>query len=356
MTDDRNSDSPAPPAQASAYSLTLNELAAICRDAGAPPFRARQIWRGLYVRNAPDWNAMTDLPAQLRTVLARRLRLGTETVLARDGAPDAAAKLLIGLADGERIESVLIPAPRRLTICLSSQVGCRYRCAFCASGQAGFRRHLGADEIVAQYMLAWRETGTKPTHTVFMGIGEPLDNLDNVLAAVRILNDGDGLRVAARRITISTCGVIPGIERLAALPLQIELSVSLHAPDNALRSRLMPANRKWPLADVLRACDAYAKRTGRIVTFEYTLVRGVNDAPAQANALARLLEGRACRVNLIPLSPVPEYDGAPASSRVARQFIAALRARGLNATLRASRGANVHAACGQLRARAATND
>lgn len=342
---------PAPSNRPSLYSFLPNDLRAVCRDLGAPAFRAKQIWRWLYVRNVDAWPAMTNLPADFRARLAEQVRLDSERIEKRDGAAAGAVKLLVALADGERIEAVLIPAARRLTLCISSQVGCRFHCAFCASGQAGFRRHLHAGEMVAQCLLAWRDARSKPTHAVFMGIGEPLDNYDEVLKAIRILNDPDGLRIAARRITVSTCGLVPGIERLADESLQIELSVSLHAPDNALRSTLMPVNRLHPLPDLMRACRHYAERTGRIVTFEYTLIRNINDSPEQARALADLIEPLPCRVNLIPLSPVPEFDGVAAPERAARLFIDTLHARGINATLRASRGAGVRAACGQLRAK-----
>ena len=347
---------PAPSNRPSVYRLLPDELRALCRETGAPAFRARQIWRWLYVRNAPDWSAMKNLPADFRAALAEQVRLDAERIEKQEGSAPGAVKLLVALADGERIESVLIPAPKRLTLCVSSQVGCRYHCAFCASGQAGFRRHLHAGEMVAQFLLAWRNAQRKPTHTVFMGIGEPLDNYDEVLKAIRILNDPDGLRIAARRITVSTCGLVPGIERLANESLQIELSVSLHAPDDALRSSLMPVNRLHPLPDLMRACRLYAEQTGRIVTFEYTLIRNVNDAPEQARALADLIAPLPCRVNLIPLSPVPEFDAVAAPDRAARLFIDTLRASGINATLRASRGTGVRAACGQLRAKTLDNN
>ena len=257
----------------------------------------------------------------------------------------------MGLSDGERVEEVLIPADDRRTVCLSSQAGCRFHCAFCASGQAGFRRNLEAGEIVGQVLLAWRGFGEKPTHVVVMGVGEPFDNYDAVLQAVRLINDQDGLCIGARRITLSTAGVIPGIERLAGENLQVELSVSLHAPSDKLRSELMPINRTYPLNRLLKACEAYFAATKRLITFEYTLIENVNDQPPHAKELARRLSAFPCRVNFILLSPVEEYAGAPSSSSVAERFIQVLDKAGINATLRASRGTAVHAACGQLRSR-----
>jgi len=327
----------------------FDELAAALRDLGAPAFRAQQVWRWLYVQRVTAWNQMQNLPADLRARLAARFDLSAVTAREITGTPGATQKILVGLADGECVEAVLIPAANRRTVCVSSQVGCKFACAFCASGQAGFRRNLFAAEIVGQGLLAATAYGDRPTHAVFMGVGEPLDNYDEVLRAIRIINHPDGLGLGARRLTLSTCGVIPGIRRLAEEGLQVELSVSLHAPDDALRARLLPVNRRYPLADLLAACRDYAARTKRIVTFEYTLIRDVNDSAAQAEALARLLAPLPCRVNLIPLSPVAGFDGAPPPPETAKLFVRALARAGLNATLRVSQGLELHAACGQLR-------
>jgi len=329
--------------------LLQNELAEVCRDLGQPVYRARQIWEWVYVRRCADWPAMKNLPSDFRARLAGRLALPSATLLETHGEAGRTRKLLVALRDGESVEAVLIPGGERRTVCISSQVGCRYHCAFCASGQAGFRRHLEAGELVGQALLAAGVYGARPTHVVFMGIGEPLDNYDNVLKAIRILNDPAGFGIGARRITISTCGVIPGIARLAGEGLQVELSVSLHAPADALRSEWMPVNRKFPLDDLLRACKAYAAATRRIITFEYTLIRDQNDSPATAQDLIRRLAGIPCRVNLIPLSPVEEFSGEAASRETARIFLDFLNRAGINATLRASKGASLRAACGQLR-------
>ena len=246
---------------------------------------------------------------------------------------------------------MLIPSGVRRTVCVSSQVGCRFACAFCASGKGGFVRDLDAGEIVGEVLLAYREYGERPNNIVFMGMGEPFDNYDAVLRAIRILNDQDGLAIGARHITVSTSGVIPGIERLAGEGLQIELSVSLHAPDNALRDTLMPVNRNYPLEAVLEACGRYAAATKRLVTFEYTLIEGVNDSPRQAEALAKLLRPLSARVNLIPLSPVEGFPGRAPAPETATLFIDALSRAGINATLRVSKGGKIEAACGQLRMR-----
>ncbi len=332
------------------YTLSLSELEAVCAGLDQPRFRAAQVWRWLYVQRVADWEAMRNVPGTLRAALADRFALPAAEPLEVQGRENETRKLLIGLADGECVEAVMIPAADRRTLCISSQVGCRFHCAFCASGQGGFQRQLGSGEMVQQVILASRLWGDRPTHVVYMGVGEPFDNYDNVLTSVRILNDAGGLGIGARRITISTCGVVPGIERLAGEHLQVELSVSLHAPNDAVRSALMPVNKTWPIATLLEACRAYADRTRRIITFEYTLIRGVNDAEAHARELATRLERLPCRVNLIPLSDVAEYHGRPASPEAADLFIRTLADRHINATLRASKGARLRAACGQLRA------
>ena len=331
------------------HGLSPEEMTEFCRELGEPAYRAGQIWKWLYVQRVAEWDGMTNLPAGLRAKLAERASLDAAMPVETVGQPAGTRKILVGLRDGERVEEVLIPAQDRRTVCVSSQVGCKFSCAFCASGQAGFRRNLEAGEMTGQVVLAAREYADRPSHVVFMGIGEPLDNYDAVLKAVRILNDKDGLEIGARRITISTCGVIPGIQRLAGEGLQIELSVSLHAPDSALRSALMPVNRRYPLPELMEACRAYTLATKRIVTFEYTLIRGVNDTRGHAEALAALLAPLQARVNLIPLSPVEEYAGEPSNSHTALSFMRILGDARINATLRVSKGSSVRAACGQLR-------
>lgn len=331
------------------HGLMRDELEAVCREMGQPTFRARQIWRWLYVQRTSDWAEMVNIPKAFRAELAERFRLDVATPVRTRKAADGTRKIVAQFPDDESIEEVLIPAPGRRTVCISSQCGCKFRCAFCASGQAGFRRNLVAAEMVGQVLLAAGTFGDRPSHVVFMGIGEPLDNYDEVLKAVRIINDKDGLGIGARRITISTCGLISGIDRLAGAGLQIELSVSLHAPADSLRSTLMPVNRNCPLEDLLAACKRYSERTGRIITFEYTLIADTNDSFEQAQELARILTPLPCRVNLIPLSPVEEFAGRPPPPEAAEMFIRALQGAGINATLRMSKGCALKAACGQLR-------
>ncbi len=333
------------------HGLTLDELGAACREAGAEAYRAKQVWRWIYVQKAASWEEMRNIPVALRARLADAYTLQPVVACAVEGEATGTRKILGSLTDGEHIEEVLIPTGDHDTVCVSSQVGCRFACAFCASGMGGLVRNLAAGEIVGQVLLACRELGERPANIVYMGMGEPFDNYEAVLKSVRILNHPDGLAIGARHITISTSGVIPGIRRLAGEGLQVELSVSLHAPDDALRTRLMPVNKAYPLADLMTACADYAAATGRIITFEYTLIRGVNDTGPHAEALATLIRSIPSRVNLIPLSPVEGKPGEPPAPGTGNMFIDVLGRAGINATLRISKGSRIKAACGQLRLR-----
>lgn len=333
------------------HGLLLEEMQAWLESIGEKKFRAKQIWQWLYVQQVQDWDEMKNLSKALREKLAQEFELRPLELVEAQGVECETRKLLCRLSDGELIEEVLIPAPKRRTVCVSSQVGCKFGCAFCASGLSGWRRNLQAGEIVAEVLQAGRVYGERVSHIVFMGIGEPFDNYENVIKAARILNHQDGLGISSRRITISTSGVIPGIERLADEPEQFELSVSLHAPNSELRTRLMPVNKRYPLSDLMAACKAYTRKTKRIITFEYTLVRDMNDTPAHALELAHLLKSFPCRVNLIPLSPVEEFDGKPPRDEALVYFTETLSRYGINTTVRLSKGTNIDGACGQLRAR-----
>ncbi len=376
----------------SAWSLLPAEWKPLCKELGLPAFRADQIVTALYQNFAQSWQEITTLPAGLRAALAERFSLAPlETVHIHD-SPDGVRKLLLACGDGARIETVLIPSKDRVTQCISTQVGCAFGCAFCASGAAGRVRDLSAGEIVGEVMAAcalMRPTSAspfvvappgasspspfvvapsgaspalrpspgpqpqlpRPGNIVVMGMGEPFANYDNVLRALRILNDQKGVNIGARHITLSTCGVVPGIQRLAEEGLQFELSVSLHAPNDALRDRLMPVNTRWPIATLLDTCRAYTEKTGRVVTFEYTLVKNLNDRPQHAEELIRLLRHTPCKVNLIPLSPTEGYEGERPDDRTCLAFLDALLKAKINTTLRKSRGKDVDAACGQLRLR-----
>jgi len=346
-----------------AWSILPDEWKPMLVERGLRPFRADQILQALYRDYILDWDAATTLPRDLRETLRREFPISPPEILARDDSADGTAKLLLGLADGNSVETVVIPAQGRLTQCVSSQVGCAMGCVFCASGSGGLVRSLSADEIVAQVMAAQhlfatpenrrQGSGLCLTNLVVMGMGEPFANYDATLRALRIINAGRGPNLGARHITLSTCGVVPGFERLASEGLQFELSVSLHAPNDELRSRLMPVNRRWPIDELLGACGRYTRATGRVITFEYTLVKGVNDSRACAEELVRRLKRLpSCKVNLIPLSPVdhrPELETPEEGTMLA--FLDVLMRAGIQTMLRRSRGKDKEAACGQLRLR-----
>ncbi|MCI0435325.1 MAG: 23S rRNA (adenine(2503)-C(2))-methyltransferase RlmN [Gemmatimonadetes bacterium] len=327
-------------------------LAEYFRGRGQPPYRTTQALAWLYERDAAGFEEWTDLPVAERAALATRfsIRPMTEAAVARSS--DGTVKHLWRLADGELIESVLIPAGVRLTLCISSQAGCAMACVFCATGWSGYRRQLGTGEIVGQFRGArrWaRANGLGDiTNIVFMGMGEPLANRAAVMPALTLLNGAYAL--GARRITVSTVGVVPGILELAARPEQFRLAVSLHAPDPVLRAQLVPLEKKYPLPDLLEALRAFDAAGGRRITFEYVLIDGVNDEPAHARALAPLIREFHAHVNLIPFNPIPGTDWQPSSVSRQRAFAGALQAGGVNATVRQPRGLDIAAACGQLRA------
>jgi len=331
--------------------LFPEELKALCQSAGQPAFRGTQLWQWVQVRGATRWEQMGNLPKALKDALAATHTPEPAKILKESGESGGTRKWLVGLDDGESAETVLIPARDRNTVCVSTQVGCRMGCAFCASAKCGFARGLSAGEIVAQVHLVAAALGKRPDNVVYMGMGEPFDNYDEVLKSVRLLNHPEGLNIGARRITLSTSGVVPGIRRLAGEGIQVELSVSLHAPNPELRRRIMPIENKYPMDELLRECADYTAKTKRHITFEYTLVKGVNDSPRDAEELAGRLRRFPCRVNLIPLSPVDEFKGEAPSREAMEAFLRVLENRGVEGTLRESKGKGVDAACGQLRRR-----
>ncbi|MBQ3314705.1 MAG: 23S rRNA (adenine(2503)-C(2))-methyltransferase RlmN [Kiritimatiellae bacterium] len=338
-----------------AWSILPDEWKPILVDRGLRAFRADQILQSLYRDCIRDWDGATTLPKDFRETLKEEFPITPCEVAAVSESSDGTKKLLVSFADGEAVETVLIPAASRFTQCISTQAGCAMGCAFCASGANGLSRSLAADEIVAQHMLA-RSFG-EVTNIVVMGMGEPFANYDETLRALRLINSGRGPNVGARHITLSTCGVVPGIERLAREGIQFELSVSLHAPNDELRSRLMPVNRRWPIDELLRACAAYTAATKRIITFEYTVVAGVNDSRECAEELARQVRRvPMAKVNLIPLSPVAHRpDFRTPDDATMLMFLDVLMKRGVQTMLRRSRGKDADAACGQLRLRRAAS-
>ena len=328
--------------------LSPSQVEAWLAERGQPAYRARQVLDWLYRRWAGAFADMTDLPAGLRTQLAEGVQLSSLCRLREQQDAEGTRKFLFGLADGQRIETVLIRAPGRQTVCVSTQVGCPVRCTFCASGRDGWQRDLGAAEIVDQVLSVCRELGQRVSHVVVMGMGEPLLNLEHLIPALDALCDPLRLGLGARHVTVSTSGIVPGIRRLADEGRQWNLALSLHAPSDAGRQRLIPAAHRYPLAEVLAACRYYEQRTGRMVTLEYALMAGVNDGAEEGEALARLARELHAKVNLIPYNATGARYAAPAL-RGADRFLAGLRARGVQATLRREKGSGIGAACGQLR-------
>jgi len=338
----------------SLYELTPDELAATLRAWGQPDYRARQVWEWLYAHKVDSFEAMTTLPRALRERLAAEFSLGRlETVAEVHSSDGDTVKRLYRLPDGQMIESVLMEyAGTRRTACISTQAGCAMGCVFCATGQMGFARHLTAGEIVEQALVfarALEAQGERLSNVVLMGMGEPLHNYDPTLAAIRRLNDPAGLNIGQRHITLSSVGLVPAIRRFADEGLQVGLAISLHAATDAERSKLLPINRRWPLAALMQAVAYYVERTGRRVTFEWALIAGENDTPEQAHKLGQLLQGVKAHVNLIPLNPTEGYGGQPSDPARIAAFQAALQTYGVGSTVRVRRGIDIQAGCGQLK-------
>ena len=365
-------------------SLTRDELAARFAEWGDPAYRVDQVLSWIYQRRVARWDAMTNLPKSLREKLAAEFSFTVLELVRKQGARDTTQKFLWKLRDGSFVESVLIPATPALygdradrhTLCVSTQVGCAYGCKFCASGLEGWKRNLGVEEIVDQVLAVerWHSAQTSPRskvqgpesdtevtshesritdrlidNLVIMGMGEPLANYDNLLKALRVLNAPWGGGIGARKITISTSGLVPQIRKLADEPLQFRLAISLHGATDAVRERIMPVNRKFPLKELTAACEYYQKKKGRMITLEYILIAGVNDGLEQIKPLAQLAKKLNAKVNLIPYNKVEDLPWVRPAEEVQEAFLAALEKQGVTATLRREKGHDIDAACGQLR-------
>lgn len=337
------------------YDLSLPELTALLAEWGQPAYRARQVWEWLYRHYAGTFDEMSTLPGALRERLASETTLTIgEIALSRNSSDGQTRKVLFQLPDGQYIETVLMRYEKRRTLCISTQAGCAMGCVFCATGQMGFMRHLSVAEIVGQVMYFARELAAEDQHVtniVMMGMGEPLHNYDNTLATVDRLTDATGFNLGARKITISTVGLIPAIRRYADEQRQTPLAVSLHAATDEERGRLLPVNRRWPLAELMEACRYYVAKTGRRMTFEWALIAGENDTAEQAHKLGELLQGMLGHVNLIPLNPTAGYGGTPSSPERVARFQEILTEYGVTSTVRVRRGIDIQAGCGQLRDR-----
>ncbi len=336
----------------SIFDLPFEQLTSLLQTWDEPAYRARQIWQGLYHALASSPEGLTAVPKALREKLAAEFSFSQLARLTEAQSADRQTrKILFRLPDGKSIETVLMGYDKRRTTCISTQAGCAMGCVFCATGQMGFRRHLSAGEIVEQVLWLARELRQKNDHLtniVIMGMGEPFHNYDATLQAVDILNEAEGFNFGARRITISTVGLVPMIERFASEKRQVNLAVSLHAATDDLRSELLPINKKYPLALLFDAVRDYYATTRRRVTFEWALIQGKNDSPAQARAFAQLAKGLPCHVNVIPLNPTRDYAGQATTRERAAAFKQELEQHGLPCTIRVRRGIDINAGCGQL--------
>ena len=331
-------------------SMTLPELTSAVEALDLPKYRAGQIYRWLHKVGVSDFSEMTDLPLSLRERLNDSFVIfscNIEKKLVSEY--DSTVKYLFSLHDGEFIESVVMKYKYGYTVCVSSQVGCRMGCRFCASTLSGVVRNLEPSEILSELYAAERDLNVRISHIVLMGMGEPLDNFDNVMRFLELITDENGKNISMRHISLSTCGIVPGIKKLAEKDLQLTLSVSLHAPNDTIRSEMMPVNKKWPLPELISACKAYTAKTSRRISFEYALVAGRNDSEACARELAVLLKGMLCHVNLIPVNEVAETGCKESKPEQVKKFSDILSRRGFAVTVRRRLGSDINAACGQLR-------
>lgn len=337
------------------YDLDREALAQLVSDLGQPSYRAEQIWGWLYRRLATSFDQMTNLPVTMQDELANRVHIPSLESIAKQKSGDGQTiKELFELPDGNLIETVLMRYDKRRTLCISTQAGCAMGCVFCATGQMGFFRNLSTGEIVSQVIYFARVLASEEdrvTNIVMMGMGEPLHNYENTIRSLDTLTDHQGFNLGARKITISTVGLVPAIYRYADEHRQTPLAVSLHAATDEERSRLIPVNRRWPLDQLMEACHYYIRQTGRRLTFEWALIEGDNDTPEQAHRLGNLVQGLLCHVNLIPLNPTAGYGGKPSTKIRVTAFQQILASYEISSTVRVRRGIDIQAGCGQLRDR-----
>ena len=331
-------------------SMTLQELKDEIALLGEKSFKAGQIYSWFHKHGAESFDEMTNISKDLRSNLQKKYDIYNCSIEKKlVSVYDNTVKYLFRLNDGELIESVIMKYKYGYTICVSSQVGCKMGCKFCASGIAGFVRNLTASEILSQVYTAQRDLGIRISHLVMMGVGEPLDNFDNVMRFLSLVTDENGLNISMRNISLSTCGVVTGIYKLMEKKLQLTLSVSLHAPNDAIRSQTMPVNDRWNIDELLKACRDYTNATSRRISFEYAMISGVNDTDECARELGKRLKGMLCHVNLIPVNSVKERDYKKSSDNRIADFIKVLEKYGINVTVRRTLGSDINASCGQLR-------
>lgn len=331
-------------------SLDFCELKNEITSLGEKSFKAAQIYSWLHKRCCDDFNEMTDLSKDLREKLQNNYDIYSCSIEKKlVSMYDSTVKYLFRLHDGELIESVVMKYKYGYTICVSSQVGCKMGCRFCASGIAGFVRNLAPSEILSQIYTAQKDLNIRISHIVMMGVGEPLDNFDNVVKFLKMISDDKGLNIGMRNISLSTCGVVSGIRKLMDMKLQLTLSISLHAPDDETRSKTMPVNDRWNIDELISVCKEYTNVTSRRISFEYAMISGVNDSDECAHKLGRLLKGMLCHVNLIPVNSVKERDYRKSTDSRIESFIKVLEKYSINVTVRRTLGSDINASCGQLR-------
>ena len=330
-------------------SMPIDELKDWVQGVGQPAFRAKQIYQWFHVKLAGSTEEMTNLPKSLRELMDEQKIYGVNVVTRLESKEDGTNKFLFRLHDGNVIESVLMRYKHGNSVCISSQVGCRMGCRFCASTIGGLVRNLTASEMLSQIYEIQKISGERVSNVVVMGTGEPLDNFDNLVRFIKMLTDENGLNISQRNITVSSCGLVPEIKRLAELDLAITFALSLHAPNDADRRELMPIANRYSIEEVLDACRYYFDKTGRRITFEYSLVKGQNDSPEKARELASLIKGMNCHVNLIPVNPIKERSYERADNTSIENFKKVLESRQITVTVRRSMGRDIDAACGQLR-------
>lgn len=330
-------------------SLYIEEIEGMLKEMGEPKFRAKQIFSWLHAKKAKTFDEMTNLSKPLREKLGEKFKISNVKILEKLVSSDGTTKYLFSLYDGNVIESVLMRYSYGNAVCVSTQVGCRMGCGFCASTLNGLERNLEAGEILSQIYEISRDIDERISSVVLMGSGEPLDNYDNVIRFIRLLNSRDGADIGQRHITLSTCGLAEKIDKLRGENLQITLAISLHAPNDEIRGKTMPVSRKYDMETLLSACRRYSEETKRRITFEYALIRGVNDSAACAKELASKLKGMLCHVNLIPVNDVKEREYVHSSEEQIKSFASILMGRGIETTIRRKLGSDINAACGQLR-------
>ncbi len=332
-------------------SMNLAEIREVMVSMGQPSFKAAQIYRWLH-RGVTSFDQMSDLSKDFRSQLAERFYIAYAAILRKQvSILDGTVKYLFRLIDGECVESVLMKYHHGYSVCISSQVGCKMGCTFCATGKSGFSRNLRASEILSQVQAAQADCGTRISNIVLMGMGEPLDNYENVLRFLELVSSPEGMNIGMRHISLSTCGIVDKIYDLADRKLQLTLSISLHAPNDRIRVRTMPINRRWGVEKLLEACRYYGKTTGRRISFEYAMISGVNDSDACAEELAQRLRGMLSHVNLIPVNNVTGNGYVKSSPERIKHFVRILEGKGITATVRRTLGSDIDASCGQLRRR-----